>query len=127
MKFNPTTPILFYAKESAYVPGQGNTVSWVNKGSLFCEWRGAFGDRATAAQALGVNDSATIRTFYHPTIYAALKSSQTVVIKNGDTTAIVSGVPDKNNPNCYELWGSVDNVAEENQYMEFKVRRYEGK
>jgi len=78
-----------------------------------------------------------------------------VVIKNADTTAIKyeesidgepidddepidngepieddepskSGEPDKLNPNCYEVWGGVDNVLEANQYMEFSVRRYEG-
>jgi hypothetical protein len=50
---------------------------------------------------------------------------QVVIIKNADSTAIVDDVPDKNNPNVYELWGGVDNVKEENQYMEFRVRRYE--
>jgi len=49
-----------------------------------------------------------------------------VIVKNADSTAIVGGVPDKNNPNVYELWGGVDNVKEERQFMEFKVRRYEG-
>ena len=28
-----------------------------------------------------------------------------------------SGEPDKLNPNCYEVWGGVDNVLEANQYL----------
>lgn len=128
LKFNPNTPIKFYAKETVYVPGQGNTTIWqvVISNSLFCEWRGSFGDRALSAEALGVKDSATIRSFYHPDIYAKLRSEQVIVVKNADATAFIDGVPNKNNPNVYELWGGVDNVLEENQYMEFRVRRYEG-
>lgn len=128
LKFNPNTPIKFYAKETVYVPGQGNTTIWqvVISNSLFCEWRGSFGDRALSAEALGVKDSATIRSFYHPDIHLKLRSEQVIVVKNADTTAFIDGVPNKNNPNVYELWGGVDNVLEENQYMEFRVRRYEG-
>lgn len=131
LKFNPTTPVKFYTKESIYVPGEGNTDAWVLVESgtysvFYCEWKGTFGDRAISAEALGVKDSATLRTFYNPTVYEKLRSVQVVVIKNADPTAIVDGVPDKNNPNVYELWGGVDNVLEENQYMEFRVRRYEG-
>lgn len=131
MKFNPNTPIKLYSKETAYVSGQGNTITWAlvasgDYNTFYCEWKGSFGDRAMSAQALGVNDFATLRTFYNPIIYAKLRTAQVVVIKNADATAIVGGIPDKNNPNVYELWGGVDNVKEENQYMEFKVRRYEG-
>lgn len=129
MKFNPTTPLLFYAKTSTYTPGQGATTTWtkVINDSLFCEWRGGYGDRAIAAQAQGVKDMATVRTFYHPIIYEKLRTSEVVILKNADTTAIVEGVPNKDNPNVYELWGGVDNAEEANQYMEFRVRRYEPK
>lgn len=127
IKFNPTTPVRFYAKESGYKPGEGATTGWNDIGKLFCEWKGTFGDRVTAAQALGVNDSATIRTFYHPQIYKKLRTAQVVIIKNNDLSAIKNGVPDKNNPTVYELWSGVDNIEEGNQFMEFKVRRYEGK
>jgi hypothetical protein len=127
LKFNPTTPVQFYQLQSVYIPGEGHDTAWVDVGKLYCEWRGTFGDRVTAAQALGVSDSATVRTFYHPSIYDALRGSQVVVIKNADVNGIKNGAPDKNNPNVYELWGGVDNVAEENQYMEMRVRRYEGK
>ncbi len=130
MKFNPTTPIQFYAKESTYIPGQGMTEGWVlvessGYNTFYCEWKGTHGDRAISAQALGINDSATIRTFFNPVIYEKLRRVQVVVVKNADDTAIVKEEPDSNNPNVYELWGGVDNVREENQYMEFRVRRYE--
>lgn len=132
LKFNPTTPVKFYAQTTAYVSGQGQTTTWalVESGAystFFCEWRGSFGERAMSAEALGVKDSATVRTFYNPAVYEKLRTKQVVVIKNADASAIVGGVPDKNNPNVYELWGGVDNVQEANQYMEFRVRRYEGK
>lgn len=132
LKFNPTTPIEFWAKESTYIPGQGQTTTFAKietdgNSIFYSEWRGGFGERALSAQALGVNDMATVRTFYNPKIYNKLRTVQVIVIKNADTTAFKNGMPDKNNPNCYELWGGVDNVAEENQYMEFRVRRYEGK
>lgn len=131
LKFNPNTPLKFYAKESGpYVPGQGAVTAWVEVTSnefntFYCEWRGSFGDRALSAQALGVKDSANIRTFFNPIIYDKLRTVQVIIAKNG-ANILVDGVPDKNNPNCYELWGGVDNVLEENQFMEFRVRRYEG-
>ena len=131
LKFNPNTPIQFYTKETVYVPGQGNTTSWVPITSgefdtFYCEWKGTYGDRAISAEALGIKDSATIRAFYNPNIYEKIRRVQTIVVKNSDSTAFVDGEPNKNNPNLYELWGGVDNVKEENQYIEFKVRRYEG-
>ena len=131
MKIKPITPILLYAKTVNYTKLTGQTTSWVKIVSgaydtFYCEWQGGFGDRAIAAQSIGVKDFATIRTFFNPIIYEKLRTVQVVVIKNADATAIVSGNPDKNNPNVYELWGGVDNVKEENQFMEFKVRRFEG-
>ena len=131
LKFQPTTPIKFYTKEITYVPGQGNTTVWQELNSdgytvFYCEWRTIYGDRALTAETLGVKESATIRTFYNPNIYNKITRVQAIIVKNLDETAFINGVPDKNNPNLYELWGGVDNVLEENQFMEFRVRRYEG-
>lgn len=131
LRFNPTTPIKLYAQTAQYVPGQGNTTAWqlISSGAFntyYCEWTGSFGDRAMSAQALGVNDSATIRMTFNPEVYSKLRTVKVVVVKNADAAAIVNGKPDKNNPNVYELWGGVDNVKEENRFLEFKVRRYEG-
>jgi len=131
LRFNPTTPIKLYYKTTIYVPGQGNTTTWVELTSgaystFYCEWKGGYGDAVITAANMGIKDFATIRTFYNPAIYEKLKTVYVVVIKNADSTAMVDGNPDKNNMNVYELWGGVDNVLEQNQFIEFKVRRYEG-
>ncbi|MDD3040779.1 hypothetical protein [Bacteroides sp.] len=131
MKFNPITPMQFYSKKDTYIPGQGQSVTWELLTSgvytmFYGEWRGSFGERAISAQALGVKDSATVRIFYNPVLYEKLKTTQVLIIKNADASAVINGVPSKNNSNVYELWGGVDNMMEENQYMEFRVRRYEG-
>ena len=127
LKFSPTTIVRFFAKTTAYVKGEGQAVSWEDLGVLYGEWRGTYGDRVTAAQALGVNDSATFRTFYHPAIYAKLRTVQVVAIKNDDPAAIQNGAPVINHPSAYELWAGVDNVGEANRHMEMRLRRYEGK
>ena len=130
IKLNATTPLLFYAFGSTYVPGEGYVTAWEKFVSgdnevFWAEWKGGFGDRAIAAQAQGVGDMATIRTFYIPSLYDKLRTMRVIVIKNADTTAIKDGVPDKDNANCYELWGGVDNIKEANQFMEFRVKRVE--
>lgn len=127
LRFSPTTPMTFWRKLSDYIPGEGYESSWVRVGKLYGEWRGAHGDELTAAQAQGVNYTATVRTFFHPGIYEALTRAAVIVVKDADASAIVEGVPDLNNPNLYELSGGVDNVKEEYLYMEFRLRRYEPK
>lgn len=130
IKLNATTPLMFYVFDSVYVPGEGYTTAWqkfVSDGheTFWADWKGGFGDRAIAAQAQGIGDMATVRTFYNPTLCEKLRTKRTIVIKNADETAIKDNVPDKNNPNCYELWGGVDNIGEANQLMEFRVKRVE--
>lgn len=130
IKLNATTPLMFYVFESVYVPGEGYTTVWNKYTSgeyeiFWADWKGGFGDRAIAAQAQGVGDMATIRTFYNPTLYEKLRTKRVIVIKNADATAIKDNIPDKNNPNCYELWGGVDNISEANQLVEFRVKRVE--
>lgn len=130
LKFNPTTPISFYVKQSKYIPGEGHSTVWnkiITNGyeTFWAQWKGGFGDRAISAQALGVNDMATIKTFFNPIIYENMRTKQVIVVKNADNTVFINNEIDKNNPNVYEVWGSPDNVNEENQFIEFKVRRYE--
>lgn len=137
IKINPTTPVNFYAKNSVYVNGQGHTSAWEKIeieisetqaiSTFYGEWRGSYGDRVTSAQALGVNDSATFRMFYNPEIYNKLRTTQVLIVKNADQTAFENNEIDSNNPNVYELWSGVDNIQEENKYMEFRIKRYEGK
>lgn len=122
LRFNPTVNVGFYRQTTSYEHGSGAESSWERIGSLPCAWTNAFGDRAVQAQSLGVLESATVRTFWHPDIYDALRRSRVLVVKhdNGE-------LPDMKHGDVYELWGSVDNVAEENAFMEFRVRRYESK
>lgn len=129
MRFNPTTPLLYFAQEAEYIPGEGQNVTWkkVLPKSLYAEWRGGFGDRALSAHAMGVSDMATVKTFYHPTLYKALAGSRVLVIKNGDVSAVTNDGPKADNQNLYEIWGGVDNVGEADQFMEFRARRYEAK
>lgn len=127
LRFSPNAAMRVYSKSSTYVANKGHESSWTDEGLLSGEWQGSFGDQALAAQAQGVNESARIRAYFHPDIYQKLKEAQCVIIKNDDKSAIVEGVPDKDNANCYELWGGVDNYKEADLYLEFRVRRYAGK
>jgi len=119
------TRIKCYVEKSSYVSGEGQTTTWEPSEIFMCKWTGSYGSRVMEAQALGVNDSATIIMRYIPDLYDKLRTKRVIIIKNADTTAKKNGVPDKDNPNCYELWGGVDNIKEANQYMEFRVKRVE--
>ncbi len=130
LKFQPTTPIQLYTKKTEYVSGQGNVTTWeqVKSGrydTFYCQWQTMYGDRALTAESLGVKESATIRTFFNPAIYNKITRAQTLIVKNLDKAAFKNDEPDESNPNVYELWGGVDNVLEENLFMEFRARRYE--
>jgi len=132
IRFTANTPVALYVENHTYTPGTGTDSAWTKISSdgrdvFFCEWTTLHGDRALSAQALGVKDSATLRMFYNPTIYAQLRTARVVIVKGLDASAIVDNEPNKNNPNVYELWAGIDNVKEENQVLEFKVRRYEAK
>lgn len=130
-----TTAIAFHVQTTEYVSGQGVTKTWKKFESelsddsklsvFFCEWVGSYGEIKFAAQAQGVSDSARVRIPYIPELYAALKSQKVIIAKNADTTVIVDNEPDAVNANAYRVWGSVDNVREENILMEFNVMRYE--
>ena len=130
-----TTAISFYSLETTYVVGQGVTSAWtLIESSLsdtervsvfFCEWVGSYGEMKLAAQAQGVSESARVRMPFVPAVYEKLRSVKVVIAKNADSSIIVDNVPDAANINAYRVWGGVDNLREENQYMEFNVSRYE--
>jgi hypothetical protein len=124
--FNPTTPLWFYYKETGYVPGQGQTEEWkaILESPIYGEWVGSFGARLSDAQALGVQDSATVRMFYHPDVIAKMRTVQVIVIRN-TLTGAVSGGDILPGPNVYELWGAPDDARLAHREMEFRVRRYE--
>ncbi len=131
LKFNPTTPIQIYIKSVEYVRNKGNVSVWIRQetdgyDTYYSEWRTIFGDRAIAAESLGVKEGANIKTYFNPVLYEAMRRNETLIVKNLDESAFAEGKPDKDNPNLYELWGGIDNILEENLFMEFRVRRYEG-
>ena len=130
-----TTPVSFWEKISTYVPGEGNSTTWelYTEGAMSvfpCEWRGKFGygkrgNETYDGDAEGVIDRATIRMPFIPGLYDKLRTSCVVVIKGADDEGVVNGEPDPGNPNVYEAYGGIDNIYEENQYVEFHVHRYE--
>ncbi len=130
-----TTAVSFWEKVTSYVPGQSNTTEWVlyTEGTMSvfpCEWRGKFGygrrgNETYEADAEGVIDRASVRMPYIPGLYNKLRTGAVVVIKGGSTSSLIDGEPDPTNPDVYETYGGIDNIYEENQYMEFLVHRYE--
>lgn len=132
-RFN--TGVSFWEKVSSYIPGQGNTTTWTlyteGEMSVFpCEWRSKFGygrrgNETFDGDAEGVIDRAAVRMPYIPSLYDKLRTGTVIAVKGGDESAIVEGEPDPANPNVYETYGGIDNIYEENQYIEFLVHRYE--
>ena len=130
-----TTAVSFWEKVTSYTPGQGNTTSWTlyTEGTMSvfpCEWRGKFGygrrgNETYEADAEGVIDRASVRMPFIPGLYDKLRTGAVIVIKGADESGLVDGEPDPGNPNVYETYGGIDNILEENQYMEFLVHRYE--
>ena len=122
-----TTPLKFWYEDSAYIPGTGATTIWKQlAGTHYCQWQSTFGNMLVTAMSSGVTESATVSMIYNPDIYNLLQSKKVIVAKNM-ADVIVSGQPSKSNPNAFMLWSGVENVAEENRYMVFMVRRYESK
>lgn len=152
-KFN--TGISFFEKASMYVPGKGNADCWnlFKEGTMTvfpCEWRMNFrtrSDEKFSGNAEGSIDFAKIRMPYIPRLYNKLETTSMIIVKGGYMLPDENSMDDYNQakyndivyggsieddlkldgPNYYRLWGSVDNMHEENRYMEFAVRRYEEK
>ena len=130
-----TTAVSFWIKESTYEAGKGNTTNWYlyTEGAMSvfpCEWRGKLGsgrhgNETYDADAEGFIDHAAIRMPFIPGLYNKLRTGGVVVLKGDDRSGLICGEPVPGNPNVYEAFGGIDNIYEENQYMEFNVRRYE--
>lgn len=135
IKANFNTGVSFWEKVSTYVPGRGNSTSWnlyaEGTMSVFpCEWRGKFGygkrgNETFSADAEGIIDWANIRMPFIPGLYEKLRTTTVVVIKGDQESGLIDGEPNPASPNVYEAYSGVDNIYEENQYMEFRVHRYE--
>ena len=94
--------------------------------TYFCEWLNLYGTEYIIAQQKNVEYSAKIRMVYNPFLYAILQKKNIYISKNAENI-FKENRPDKNNINCFVIFGTVENIREQNRIMEFKVRRYEGK
>ena len=129
------TPISFWEKATSYVAGQGNTTAWslYSEGEMTvfpCEWRGKIlagknQNEVFDGDAEGALERAVIRMPYIPALYDKLRSGAMLAVRGflpeGQTE------PNLTSQNVYEVFGTVDNILEENQYMEFQLARYEAK
>lgn len=133
----PNTAVQFYSQESTYQPGQvGASKSWVKFTSaigessldvFWADWRGSFGSQQIQALSMGVYDMCTLRMDYHPTLYQLLRTKEVLVVKDAAANAVISGVPVRNHPDVYVVWGGIDDIHSLHRIMEFKVRRFEQK
>lgn len=130
-----TTAISFWEKVSTYTPGEGNSTKWIlyTEGAMSvfpCEWRnkwvaGRNRNETYLADAEGVLERVSIRMPYIPRLYEKLRSGSVLVVKGADRDAVIDGEPNPASQNTYEVFSGVDNIYEENQYMEFHLTRYE--
>ena len=130
-----TTAISFWEKVSTYTVGEGNTTTWVlyTEGAMSvfpCEWRNKFiagrnRNEVYNVDAEGVLERISVRMPFIPRLYEKLRSGTIAVVKGADGKAILDGEPNPESLNVYQVFGSVDNILEENQYMEFYLTRYE--
>ena len=137
IKMHCNTAVHFFFRQRAYVPGQvGTADTWMKFSSLvgeteidvfWVDWRGSYGTQQVQAMSLGVYDLCTLRMDYHPQLYDLLRTKEALVIKNASADAVDQGIPVRNHPDVYTLWGAVDDIRSMRRIMEFKVRRFESK
>lgn len=123
---HPHTFIRISKKTSTYTAGNGASETWapltrichgVVSDAFPVEWRGAFGADMISAAAQNIRQMATIRMSYHPDVWEALRTREVRV-------HLVEEGP-KAHP--FVVYGDADNVGMQNQVLEFKVHRLEGK
>ena len=132
-----TTAISFWEKVSTYTAGEGNSTTWTlyTEGTMSvfpCEWRGKIlagknQNETFDGNAEGSLERATIRMPFIPRLYEKLRSGAMIAVKGADGNAVTDGEPNLLSANVFEVFGTVDNILEENQYMEFQIARYEVK
>ena len=130
-----TKAVSFWEKVTAYVPGQGNSTSWTlyTEGTMTvfpCEWRNKILAGKNQNETFDGNaerslERVTVRMPFIPALYEKLRSGAMIAIKGGNTETDTE--PDLTSANTYEVFGTVDNLLEECQYMEFQLARYEAK
>jgi len=125
------TPIEFYkVDQDEYKPGELNETSWKKiaeedgTSTYYCNWIGTYGSVKAAAMTAGINETVSVIMPFAPALYAALRDHRVVIFK-GAADIMTGGEPDRQNPDCYELYSGVDN--RQNRTMNFILKRYEGK
>ena len=122
-----TIPLWFYKPTVTYTAGEGKSATYalILSNPLYCQWTGGYGDRAIMAASMGVTAFATVRMYYHPTIFTALSADRIFLARDTTTGAIIDGIPQLDCINLYEVWGQPENYKNENRYMEYRVKRIE--
>lgn len=136
-KITCNTAVRFFTRERIYKPGQvgtsdiwqkfTSTVGEIVLDVFWCDWIGSFGSQQIQAMSMGVYDLCTLRMDYHPELYELLRRKEALIIKNAAADAVEYGIPVRNHPDIYTLWGAVDDIRNMHKIMEFKVRRWEAK
>jgi hypothetical protein len=126
------TPIKIAVQETTYAAGQGATVSFVNlqakigettEGApvytevFYAEWTNAFGQQAIQAASDNVLMPARVNMVFVQSVYDAMISKEVRIYRYGRTDAA----------NTFVLAAAADNVRERGKWLEFNVKRYEGK
>lgn len=124
------TPVNFVVLDSVYFPGIGPvttrdfiemTVGYnsqgdpINTNIFYVEWIDSYGSQAIMLQQQNIIRPARVRMTYVKEVYEALKSKEVHIYLNCDAN------------DCFMLNSSVSNNLQENQILEFQVKRFEVK
>lgn len=134
LNFSPTTPLKFLTKQTkAGEIGQGTVtdyfpietaVAGMSVDTYWCEWRTDHGTVKATLFNSGVAESATVRMYYIPEVYNALRTEEVAIAYNAEDIISTNEIIESANPNAWQIFGQPDKV---NNVMEFSVRRYEPK
>jgi hypothetical protein len=126
------TPIKIAAQSSTYAAGKGATAVFetlkakvgsnpdgtpVYTDIFYCEWLNFFGTQAIAMQQDNVLMPGRIRMTFVQSVYDALTTKAVRIYKYGREDAA----------HTFILTAAADNYLEQNQMLEFNVKRYEDK
>jgi hypothetical protein len=124
------TLVKFYVQESEYVAGRGAVTEWkpitvcighdesgaeITTDCFWCEWMGSWGSVSIQQQADGVHQAARVRLPFVQKLYDALTARDVRIYKNG--------VIDE--AHRFSLASSANNYQEQNQMLEFQVKKHE--
>ena len=100
-------PLYLYVPKTVTIKGSTKKVYPENGELIYCTFRTFGGTERTSNDALVIENTATVETWYRPDIKADCK------IVDAD------GVE-------YEILGAPENISQRNQYLVFKIRAVRG-